>query len=347
MSTLQPTITAAELDAMLRDPDVPDSAIRPWLMVDAAQSSAFHPVVAAAAGRVEGPGGGALESAFALAQFNTIARWRRRRRYEARIAGGWTGLRMVAEGDSWFQFPFLIDDVIDQLSHGAAILCLSGAGHLVREMLDQGELVPVVVAQQPDLILLSGGGNDLLGDGRLAGAINAFSAGEPADWYLGDGFARTLDDVIDAWAEQLRRVRAVAPDTPILAHSYGHAIPAAGRWLGGPLARRGIVDPALQRAIVAAMIDAFHERLGALFASVGNAVVADCRAVVADPLWQDELHPNSDGFACVASVMASHIRALTGRPFPAIAVNILESAGTNAASGETAAGADGGGAGDR
>lgn len=322
-----PSITAAELEAMLRDPDVPDSAIRPWLALDPARSDAFDPVVVPAAGRVAGAGGDGLESAFLVAGANEVARWRRRERYRRRIADGWAGLRIVAEGDSWFQYPFLLDDVIDHLSDGAAILCLSGAMHLVREMLDQGELVPAVEAQQPDLILLSGGGNDLLGEGRLARVLPDYRPGEPAQWYLREGgFAAALDDVMAAWAEQLRRVRAVAPDTPILAHSYAHAIPAGGRWLGRPMAMLGIADPALQRAIVAAMIDAFHERLSALVASVGKAAVADCRGVVADRLWDDELHPTSDGYAAVAGVFVGHIRALTGRDFPAVEVNWLESA---------------------
>ena len=87
--------------------------------------------------------------------------------YRKKIAVGWSGLRIVSEGDSWFQYPFLLDDVIDQLFDQFAIFSLDAAGDLLQDMKKQDELSGAITAEQPQVVLLSGGGNDLLGDGRL------------------------------------------------------------------------------------------------------------------------------------------------------------------------------------
>jgi len=81
---------------------------------------------------------------------------------------------VVSKGDSWFQYPFLLKDVIDQLFDDYAIYSLGGAGVLVSEMLDQDEIGDAIDRENPDLLFLSGRGNDLLGgsDRERAGRRN-------------------------------------------------------------------------------------------------------------------------------------------------------------------------------
>jgi len=316
-----PPIDIGELEAMLLDPDVPESRIRPYLVVDPSESSAFRPVVRVDPARVDVI---AAQSALALSALNGIARWRRALVF-ARRRPGHDGPVAVSEGDSWFQYPFLLDDVIDQLGDDFLIYSLGGAGHLLSEMVAQDELVGAIAAEKPDIVFFSGGGNDLLGEGRLAQHVHLFEEGRAPEDYPKDSFAGLLSDALDQYGKILEdSLAAGAPR--IVCHSYAYAVPASGRWLGRPLASLGIVDPALQRDIVAAILDRFHAGLSDLIAEPGfrgRVVLADVRNEVGPRDWYDELHPTDDGFRRVAAVFRSAARgeeaprvAVAGAPVP-------------------------------
>ena len=292
-------IDRAELERMLMDPDVPDGDIRPYLKLDTLESQGFHPVVVPNPDRVHFVG---TEAAVALASMNGISRWRRQQRYARKIKG-WTGLKVVAEGDSWFQFPFLIEDVIDHLFDRWAIYCVSAAGDLLRDMAKQDEIVAAVLSEKPDFVLLSAGGNDVLGGGALQRYLKPFAPGlQPAD-YITSGLDNLLARSLDIYAEIIGKALQAGAGKVIL-HSYDYAIPDKGRWLGRPMEKIGIKDRALQRAIVHILIDRFHASLSTMAAGFGSkAVVVNTRGSVPDDEWYDELHPTSRGFAFPARLI--------------------------------------------
>jgi lysophospholipase L1-like esterase len=314
-------IPVADLEAMLLDPDVPDEVLRPYLIESASESGSFAPVVRINPATVEES---ILEAAVLLSPLNGLARRRRQERYRRKIASG-SPLRIVSEGDSWFQYPFLLKDVIDHLFDHHALFCLSAAGDLVSEMVDQSrELVAAIAAEDPAIILLSGGGNDLLGDGRLASALLPFEEGRRPEDYLGEAFRSNLSAILRSWEELLTTVRSATPSVPIVCHSYDHAIPKNGRWLGKPLQRLGIVDSGLQRALIQLMVDQFHMELAALLAKLPQAHLVDCRGVVRGR-WHDELHPDNAGYRDVAARFGARIDELTGRSIYPVPDRELES----------------------
>src|SRR5262249_26894082 len=93
---------------------------------------------------------------------------RRQEIYRQRIADGWKGLRFVSEGDSWFQYPVVLRDIIDWLSDDYAILDFAAAGDTLANM-KRGipNIVDTLKREKSHGFLLSGGGNDFLDDGRL------------------------------------------------------------------------------------------------------------------------------------------------------------------------------------
>lgn len=307
-------ITVKQLESMLLDIDVPDSAIRPYIVQSAEESSPMNPVVKVNPAKVEmTPMEGALEGAIALASLNGIARWRRQQRYRRKIRN-WAGLRIVSEGDSWFQYPFLLDDVIDNLFDEYAILSFDAAGDLISDMVRQNELVSAVAQERPHVVLLSGGGNDILGGARLSSMLPPYQEGRAPEDYLGEAFAANLRRVLSDYEIMIRRIIAIDSRVHIICHSYDHAIPANGRWLGRPLAKIGIVDPMLQRRLVQLIVDRFHEELVALTRRVANVRLVDCRGTVQPGRWHDELHPDNAGFRAVAARFAQAIAAATGTP---------------------------------
>ncbi|WAJ28458.1 GDSL-type esterase/lipase family protein [Antarcticirhabdus aurantiaca] len=312
-------IPVAELERMLLDPTVSDAEIRPYLMSDDTRSSTFVPSVRVNPSMVVGPGpseGVRPQSALVLNSLNAIDRWRRHQRYRRKIAG-WTGPRIVSEGDSWFQYPFLLDDVVDHLQDAFAVFSLDGAGDTLVDYLKQDELVGAVLAERPDAVLLSGGGNDLLGAGRLKHVVEPHRPRHAAQDHLREAFDRRLSEVLDDYRRLLSRLRAAAPSTPVFIHAYDHAIPRNGRWLGRPLNDIGVADPTLQREIVRLIVDRFHDGLARLIRdpAIGPRVtLVDCRGAVADGDWYDELHPDDEGFGVVAGRFRT---ALGAAPQPA------------------------------
>ncbi|CDZ68157.1 Hypothetical protein NGAL_HAMBI2605_64410 [Neorhizobium galegae bv. orientalis] len=296
-------IDRATLEAMLTNPDVPEATIRPYLKLDPIASQAFRPSVVINPARVRLEG---TESAMALASLNGLSRWRRQMRYRAKI-GSWKGLRVLDEGDSWHQYPFLLDEIVDQLFDRWAIYSLSGAGDLLSDMAKQDELTAAIVAERPDVVILSGGGNDLLGDGRLSRYLLQHEGGmEPAD-HVGPEFDAMLRRTIVIYHDLIDKALAAGAGR-IVCHSYDYAIPNGGPWLGRPMAKLGIADPRTQRAIVRILIDRFHAALTSMAAGFGGAVVvADCRGAVRDTEWYDELHPTNPGFKRVATIIRANV----------------------------------------
>lgn len=299
-------IDRARLEAMLMDPDVPDHAIRPYLQLDPLETSSFEPAVVANTDRVAYA---ETESAMALTSLNSVARWRRQQRYARKIRG-WSGLRVVAEGDSWFQYPFLIDDVIDHLFDRWAIYCVSAAGDLLRDMARQEEVTVAVLSEKPDVLLLSGGGNDVLGGGALQKYLLPHDPALSPAGHVGPAFEGILNATIEIYSG-LIETSLNAGAKRVVCHSYDYVIATGGRWLGRPMAAQGITDPHFQRRILRVLIDRFHEALVEMAGSFGGrASVADCRGRVPDSAWFDELHPTSQGFAYPARVILGTVEGM-------------------------------------
>jgi hypothetical protein len=309
---LPPIGSPAELQAALERLDIPERELRPLLEADRQRSEAFAPEVVAKR-EVESPGRPRRlgEDAFAesapvalVESLNTIARWRRQRAYAAKIKAGWTDLRFVAQGDSWFQYPFLVEDVIDHLFAEHAILDLSGAGRTLHDIGLSDELVHAVKSEMPNGVLLSGGGNDILGEQAIKLYLKDYAPGRPVADYAEPTLAAHLDLIVAQYERIVGRLQAVSPSLRVFCHGYDWAIPDArkGAWLAGPMTEKGIVEPGLQQSLVRLLIDRFNEALRALERRYpGRVLVVDCRGAVGAERWYDELHPNDQGFGDVAA----------------------------------------------
>ncbi|MEP2707640.1 MAG: hypothetical protein ABJQ71_22715 [Roseibium sp.] len=307
MTETAPVITESQLRAWLMDPEVPDEKIAPYLMVAPNEGHSFEPVVIPNPALVTPS---AEEAAVLMSSVNRIARWRRAQAYKRKIRN-WTGPRLVSEGDSWFQYPILLKDVIDQLDPHYAIRSLGAAGDLISDMVMQDELISTIAAEQPDAVVLSGGGNDLLGDGRLAKALHPFDPGLSVEEYLTPAFEDMLAEVLRLYRDILHRVVRTFPGLPVFIHGYDHALPARGRWLGRPMEQKGIFDGGLQRALVAKIVDRFYDSLADVLRapSLGGQIeLVDCRSLV-QGAWHDELHPENEGYARVAGRFHQRINA--------------------------------------
>lgn len=108
-----------------------------------------------------------------LGKLNRRSTEKRRKRYYKKIENQKPGteyVRIYAEGDSWFQFPVFVKDIIDWLDENDNFLIYSDAygGDWITNIIYEGQYIEALTVHSPDVFLLSGGGNDLVGHSRMA-----------------------------------------------------------------------------------------------------------------------------------------------------------------------------------
>ncbi len=260
-------------------------------------------------------------------------------------AAGQSGL-LIAEGDSWFDYPG--DDVLSLLEERFGYRVESAAHHgdTVESMAyDQTQLKKLVrlfehVRQDgrvPRAILLSGGGNDIAGD-EFAVLLNHAASG------LAPLNSRVVEGILE---ERLRFAigsligtatglseRFFGRKTPVFVHGYGHPVPDGRGYLGGfwflpgPWLKPGFSAKAyddLQRCteIMVDLLDRFNALLQSIAGSPGfeHVTFVNIRGLLSNELptaymksWDNELHPEPEGFARVATELDTAIRRVAPLP---------------------------------
>lgn len=275
-------------------------------------SGAFEPAIElkpAAKRSIESAG---VEGDMAINWANRISRAKRRIKYDIKVRAGFDGLRIVSEGDSWFQYPLLLTDIIDSLSDDddKAILSLDAAGDEVSTMAAAAEFTSALEEARPHAFLLSAGGNDLLGDGAFEAVLKEYTAGaKPEDLLDAARFKARLDAVITDYRTILRSVSDQRPSMMLLGHGYDVAHPKqGGKWLGKPLERMGI-PLKTGREVVRIIVDAFNGALAQLGREFSNYHHVDLRGVVDSGAasWFDELHPKDPGYERAANAFRERL----------------------------------------
>lgn len=253
--------------------------------------------------------------------------------------GGQSGL-LIAEGDSWFDYPG--DDILAILEDdfGYRIESVAHKGDTIEGMAYDGTQLKSLArafehvkqdGRTPRAILLSGGGNDIAGD-EFAVLLNHAQSGLPplnpriVEGMLEERVRFAVGSVIGALTTLSQRL--FARKAPILLHGYGYPVPDGrgflggfwklpGPWLKPGFAGKGYED--LQRCcdILEDLINRFNALLKSIAGSQGfeHVTYVDLRPLLSNELpsaykksWTDELHPTDDGFELIAGKIDQAIR---------------------------------------
>jgi len=305
-------ITVEELQKRIVKGSITEAELSEFFVLDRSVSGPFDPKFKLNTRTVKVPGGSESDtrSAQLLNSANWISRVNRKYRYYEKIRNNYEGPKIVSEGDSWFQYPLLLKDTIDQISDRYAVYSLGAAGDLLERMADRQEYLRAIEETGATILLFSGGGNDLVANGALATHLESYHKDlEPAD-YLLPSFDALLESAFGHYERILRQVHGAFPQVHVLCHGYDYCIPDNGRWLGKPMQQRGIRSKELQTVIARVMIDRFNRGLRRLCQSMPKVLYIDCRGTVKDDRWFDELHPKSDAYSDVASLFIREIRRI-------------------------------------
>ena len=258
--------------------------------------------------------------------------------------GSWK-FRIMAEGDSWFTLGGLPQqcNLLQSLSvpKNTIIVSLAKPGDKIRGMAKIWEnraLHQAMDAGPPkfgydwDLILLSGGGNDLI---EYAGDLikNGVTGTNPRDYVHLDRLDQVLNYIQDAYRKivGLRDgPKSTCAGKPVIVHTYDYATPrdagaeffkfkVSGPWLFPALANAG-VDSGMFEAVGEFLVDALAEAIIALQNGpnpLPNFFVVDTRGLSTPAAlgakgnsndWLNEIHPNSDGYDKIAKPISALIR---------------------------------------
>jgi hypothetical protein len=240
--------------------------------------------------------------------------------------------RIVAEGDSWFDYAPGFD-ILDNLKgkHKFAIYKVAEAGDTLENMSYGTEIRSNYSRKPPQLtqtldaiknfqarvVLLSGGGNDIAGP-ELSAFFNHADSGLSS---LREDYARQVfASAAVAYKYIFSKIWAIDPQVHIIFHGYGHPIPDgravkiigirfAGPWLRPFLARKAVEGSAAEQ-VMRRLIDMFNEMLYELAKSDehGRLHYLDLRSYIGRDDWTNELHLTDKAFARVADIFAEEIK---------------------------------------
>lgn len=250
----------------------------------------------------------------------------------AKAAAGSAGspLQVLAEGDSWFDYPIPLfgGGIIVRLERrlGLPILNLAKAGDEVRFMMGVSERKQM--AQQLrngcpaggawDVLLFSGGGNDIVDD-PMALWVRDFTAGLPPEQQIHRPRFDVALAMVRAGYEDLIEMRdALSPGTHLIFHTYDFAIPDGrgichlGPWLKPTLDLRGFPSQAAGFEVVKVMLSEFALMLQSLQAAHTAVTVINGQGTLAPQpsSWHNELHPSRQGFNQFADLFHERLKAL-------------------------------------
>jgi hypothetical protein len=248
-------------------------------------------------------------------------------------------LDFLAIGDSWFEYP-LYDNgpffeetaivapvqlgsmgnpsphILNQALHGqatTAMLTWENQEALISLLEDPSQWLNQST-RLPDAILVSAGGDDIVGD-QFAIYLDYGGSGLNAARFQG-----VLDSVQASYMDLFAFRDIFAKGVPIIGHCYDYAIPngvvplcVQTAWLQPSLEFAGY-DYAEGMAIVVQMIDGFHGMLSGLASNAAyNFTLVDTRNTLtrdANPLtgWANEIHPYFAGFRSLAGEFLTALR---------------------------------------
>ncbi len=265
---------------------------------------------------------------------NKINRALRERKYKRKIKKDPLSTRIVSEGDSWFQYPIYIKDIIDWLikEDSFAINSLGAGGDWLYNILTQREYFKALeTSGNPKFLLISGGGNDLLQSGRIAHLLNPYSRQAEVNplLYLNDDFFSLIKLLRFLYTHLFMELDALYPNLKIISHGYDYAFPSDkigfhpieailrlitgnGQWLKRPMESVGIKNSETQHQIVKHLIDNFNQMHSEVAATFKNVYYINLRGFAHErDYWHDEIHPDSQRFRQMARAYQAKIKALT------------------------------------
>jgi hypothetical protein len=262
------------------------------------------------------------------------------RGYERLVKSYPKSIRILAEGDSWFAYPrrFI---ALGQSSNIVQILAEQSSYVIYSTASIGDEAVTMMSGEQKygftkrlsstefDLVLFSGGGNDIVGKYDFDYFLKDRNSAE--DWrdcIEMNRLDNKLDQIESVYIELMERVNlySVNRAVKVVSHNYDFCTPSpqgyelfdifpiGESWMYPYLHRKNFIDEEEQREVIRFMLQRFGRRLQRVQDQYpGRLFIAHTQGTLEKNHWRNEIHPTPDGFRKIAALIEQQIaRALTG-----------------------------------
>lgn len=233
---------------------------------------------------------------------------------------------VVAEGDSWFDYPPGLDILFHLRRLGYPISSVAHWGDTLENMTYGSDInrdadprppeinatLALIQRVQPKFFLFSAGGNDVAG-AELESYLDHHLSPTPGlrMAYVNYVFGTVVKD---QYRYMINQVKAVKPDIHIVIHGYGYAIPDGravlnfpfgfrflGPWLKPSLVAKGFTALTDGKTFVRTLVDMFNKTLADIAAANANIHYIDLRNIIKTADWVNELHLRNSAYQQVAA----------------------------------------------
>jgi len=235
--------------------------------------------------------------------------------------------RALCFGDSWFQYvphPTDLNKQVSKLFKGTLFLREGVAGR-DSAMWKAGlpRIQRQIGAYQFDAILLSNGGNDIVGEElkefvkrpsqpQSTGGMPWGEIPEPVfDHIRLETFAHALRYATKDILSVVQCRDLYAPKSRVFVHTYDYIWPTGigyklglfkiKPWVKPYLDEAGLRDATQQRVLTTWLVDQFARELKAMVSQHANMSLIDSRGCLRqERQWENEIHPTASGFEAIA-----------------------------------------------
>jgi len=221
---------------------------------------------------------------------------------------------VIAEGDSWFLYPFLVKDTIDYVMEDFPVRSIAAAGDTLENYKNSNQLLTETADIRPEFVLISGGGNDIIGPEIVDILKKNAGKGLLPQEYLNEKYPERRKKLIELYSyffEELRKHHSVKH---IFVHGYDYVradqpeeVIQKG-WVNKYMIEYGIKNAGDRERLIRYLVDNFNSDLEELVSKYDHVSYLNMRGLVNENEWYDEIHPNDAGFGKVGSQFINAIK---------------------------------------
>ncbi len=257
-----------------------------------------------------------------LGKLNRKSMAKREKLFWKKIKRGNLTKRILVEGDSWFEYPKFITEIVDHLNKRKdyAIFSMAYGGDWITNILFEHTYIEKLSLIKPEVFLISGGGNDIVGGSRLAQLVKKrtdladvsnldLSTKEGKIAFSNLAFNSEFFALLKVFKiqyillfESIKKNTDKFNDLKIITQGYDYAIPSSskgfgwnpfklmrpisnwiignGKWLKTPLLLREYRNKKERIAVIYGMIEFFNEMIIEAGKNYDNVYHIDSRGAV-------------------------------------------------------------------
>lgn len=232
---------------------------------------------------------------------------------------------ILSEGDSWFSFPTR-KNIIDHIQKMGKfdLYRLERSGDEIVEIMSgkqKRKLRNLLIKYPFDLILFSGGGNDITSEDLFSLLNDRSKVKSWEDAINKERFYRRLEHIKNAYLDLIDLRDDYRETCTIMTHGYDYPIPCdkgacifgyrvTGPWMKPYMEQNNITSKTEQRFIAKWLIQHFDEMLKDLESKTKNFIYIKTAGTLDPEDWGDELHPTSAGFKKIADKFKPELERL-------------------------------------